>query len=424
MAICQLMVYAIITYMRYFFVLGNNPTLSFAEIVSVFKIKPEQVLALTEKTLIIELAQEIDAQQIIRKLGGTIKIGVINFQFSIPRTRDNFQTIFNDLMFKLINTNNVVGKFNFGISYYGAGKFKQEKNLAMEIKKALKEKGISSRWVTSREKVLSSVVVEQNKLVSDRGVEVVIISDGTKCWIGKTLAVQPFKELSARDYGRPGRDDYSGMLPPKLAQILINLSGAEFGNVLLDPFCGSGTILTEAALMGFQNLIGCDISEKAVEDSRQNFKFLMSNVKSMPNDIMLNIKLFVCDVKKLSRKIKPNFIEAIVTEPYLGPSRMERNEKNIRAVARQLEELYHQAIGEFAKVIKPGGRAVMVWPAFKLDKFAIFLDSSRILANSSFKIINPLLGFNNKILRLTNRNTLIYRREGQKIEREIVILEK
>ena len=81
--------------MRYFFILGNNPTLSFAEIVSVFKIKPEQVLALTEKTLIIELAQEIDAQQIIRKLGGTIKIGVINFQFSIPRTRDNFQSLLN-----------------------------------------------------------------------------------------------------------------------------------------------------------------------------------------------------------------------------------------------------------------------------------------------------------------------------------------
>jgi tRNA (guanine10-N2)-dimethyltransferase len=406
--------------MQYFFILGNNPTLSFAEIASVFNLKPEQVLTLTEETLIVNLAEEIDARQIIRKLGGTIKVGIINFQFSIF----NFQTIFNDSIFKLINTNNVKGKFNFGISYYGKGKFKQEKELAMEIKKALKEKGVSSRWVTSREKTLSSVVVEQNKLVGERGVEIIIIGNGDNYFVGRTLAVQPFKELSARDYGRPGRDDYSGMLPPKLAQILINLSGVKFDNILLDPFCGSGTIITEAALMGFQNLVGCDISEKAVDNTKQNVKFLMSNFKSISNDVMSNFKLFVCDAKKLSQQIKPNFVDAIVTEPCLGPSRMQRNEKNIRQVASELESLYRQAIMEFAKILKFNGRVVMVWPVFKLAELEVFLNSDRILNNSSLKIINPLSGFNNNTLRLTKRNTIVYGRENQKVWREVVILKK
>src|SRR3989339_523296 len=203
--------------MRYFFILGKNPTLSFAEIVTVLALKPEQVLYLSKEAAIINLAQEIDAQSLMRKLGGTIKIGVVNAQLSII----NAQSILNE---KIFNDARNDGKFNFGISYYGVGALENEKQLAMEIKKALKEKGVSSRWVTSREKVLSSVVVEQNKLTSERGVEIIIINDGQQYFIGKTLAVQPFKELSARDYGRPGRDDYSGMLPPKLAQILINFA--------------------------------------------------------------------------------------------------------------------------------------------------------------------------------------------------------
>ncbi|MFA6551581.1 MAG: DNA methyltransferase [Patescibacteria group bacterium] len=414
--------------MSYFFILGNNPTLSFAEIVAVFKIKPEQVLALTNETLIVDLEEEIDAQQIIRRLGGTIKLGIINDELRIK----NYELIANDSIFKLINTDNVTGKFNFGISYYGKGKFKDEKRLAMELKKALKEIGVSSRWVTSREKTLSSVVVEQNKLVGDRGVEIVIINDDAKTYVGKTLAVQPFKELSARDYGRPGRDDYSGMLPPKLAQMMINLSGAEFDDVLLDPFCGSGTILTEAALMGaltptlsqrareFKfNLIGADQSEKAVKDTKINVNWLL---KQYPIS-NIQYQLFQCDARQLSQKITRESIDAIVTEPYLGPSRMQRNEKNIRQVAAELENLYRQAMMEFMKVIKPNGRVIMIWPVFKLEGFDISLNSDKIL-NSSLKIVNPLLGFNSKVLKLTDRKTIVYGRPEQKIWREIVSLKK
>lgn len=422
--------------MKYFFILGNNPTLSFAEIVSVFKLKLEQVLALSKETLIIELGREIDARQIIRRLGGTIKLGIINDELKMT----NNELIPNDLILKLIDINNVAGKFNFGISYYGhafansasvattakgaasagkQGKFKQEKEQAMKLKKALKEKGVGSRWVTSREKVLSSVVVEQNKLVGDRGMEIVIIGNNEKYFIGKTLAVQPFKELSARDYGRPGRDDYSGMLPPKLAQILINLSGAEFNNVLLDPFCGSGTIITEAALMGFQNLIGCDVSEKAVEDSKKNFQWIQKTY-----DLSLkSYDLKQCDVRQLSQKITRESVDAIVTEPYLGPSRMERNEKNIRQVAEELENLYRQAILEFARVLKSDGRVVMVWPVFRMSNNEIKLKADKILGNY-FKIVNILAQFlSSDMIKLTERGTIVYGRENQRVWREIVVLE-
>ena len=426
--------------MQYFFILGKNPTLSFAEIVSVFQLKPEQILYLGEEAAVVEMEREIDAQQIIRRLGGTIKIGIINYQLRITnlaypclpagRRQAGDESMSNDLISKLMpNQKEPTGKFHFGISYYGKGKFKQEKALAMEIKKALKEKGVSSRWVTSREKVLSSVVVEQNKLTSEQGVEIVIVGDGAKYWAGKTLAVQPFKELSARDYGRPGRDDYSGMLPPKVALIMLNLAVNTDKHrlitdehrslmALLDPFCGSGTILTEAMIVGYKNLIGCDESGKAIKDAKENIHWIVGQYQISNTQY----QVLQCDVRQLSQKVTRESVDAIVTEPYLGPSRMEWNEKNIRQVARELESLYGQALLEFAKALKPNGRVVMVWPIFKIKGGEIKLAADKILG-SNFKIDNLLAEFlPNKIIKLSERETMAYGRPNQKVWREIVVL--
>ncbi len=130
--------------MKYFFILGNNPTLSFAEIASVLNLKPEQVLFLSEESLIIDIEEELDAEKLIRRLGGTIKIGEIKFQVSDLKYQK---------LVELIEVKNSEGKFNFGISYYGKNKLKNEKSLAMEIKRTLKEDDVSSRWVTSKEKL-------------------------------------------------------------------------------------------------------------------------------------------------------------------------------------------------------------------------------------------------------------------------------
>jgi tRNA G10 N-methylase Trm11 len=51
---------------------------------------------------------------------------------------------------------------------------------------------------------------------------------------------------------------YSGSLSPRMARAMVNL-GARPGERLLDPCCGSGTILLEAASMGIK-AAGCDLS--------------------------------------------------------------------------------------------------------------------------------------------------------------------
>lgn len=389
----------------YYFILGSNPALSLAELTAIFG--TEDIMIINEQVALLETSLILEPEKLIRKLGGIIKIGLIVEEIEKPAPLAILEAAK-----KLLKPKE--GKFKFGVSVYGKGKSINSKFLGMELKKFLQEQGTSVRWVTSNEPTLSSVVVEQNGLLKN-GLELVLLFHEGQVALGQTLVVQPFKELSKRDYGRPSRDDLSGMLPPKLAQIMINLTGGRPEQTLLDPFCGSGTIITEAALMGFKNLIGTDSSEKAIADSKTNFSWLVKNYQLL--DIKNQFK--VQDASKITQYLRPETIDVMAMEPYLGPQRGKHETKKI---VFDLETLYTKCLAEFYQVLKPTGRIVMIWPIFITPIGRIML-SKRIAGQ--FKIVPPLkINENQKIPGLSDRNTLIYGRDGQKVWREIVILEK
>jgi tRNA G10 N-methylase Trm11 len=257
------------------------------------------------------------------------------------------------------------------------------------------------------------VVVEQNKLLT-HGFEFSFIKKQGKIILVKTLSVQPFKELSKRDYGRPGRDEQSGMLPPKLAQMMLNLGLIDENKVILDPFCGSGTVLSEAILLGSGNIFGSDLSEKAVKDTIENLHW------TDKSEVIRGIDQRVIELSatELASKFKKESIDAIVTEPYLGP---QRGEYEVREVVSELEGLYKKAINEFEKILKESGRVVMIWPVFKTKNDRIYL-SLKTLGN--LKMVKPLSEHLLGELQLTNRGTLLYGRPDQRVWREIMILEK
>jgi len=296
----------------------------------------------------------------------------------------------------------------------------------IEPKKTIKQKGVSCRLVTSREKTLSSVVVEQNNLTT-RGMEIVLIEEAETIYICKTEAVQAFKELSFRDFGRPERDDESGMIPPKLAQIMLNLSGkikdhcAEttdkpcYLSTVLDPFCGSGTMLMEAALMGVTTIIGSDISEKAIDDTRRNTDWLK---KTFPTSTF-NFQLFKTSATEISKDIKPNSVDAIVTEPYLGP---QRGSHNPHQVAAELEKLYSAALKEFKKILKPDGKVVIIFPVQAVGTRPDFHFLNPTL--EGWQVVSPIPEALRERLHTTRRETIVYGRQGQKVYREIVVLKK
>jgi tRNA G10 N-methylase Trm11 len=348
----------------------------------------------------VDFEKEIKAQKVIEKIGGTIKI--------VEILEEDYSNLSETV--KRYLPENFEGKYKFGFSFYGEGR-KNFKEIAMKIKKDFKNRGISSRWIISKESNLSSVVVSKNKLIESES-DFVIVKSGSKEYLGKTVAIQNFKELSSRDYDRPARDSYSGMIPPKLAQIMLNIGlGGKTDKILLDPFCGSGTILMEASLMGVKKIIGSDLSEKALRDSQINLKWFKDKFKIGQ---VKNIELKQADARQISDLISKESIDLIVTEPYLGP---QRKIDDIEQVQKSLEKLYQKSLEEFFKILNKKGKIVMVWPVLRKAK-----NKFMNIKLGGFKISKVIP--ENLNLELSERKTLIYGRKDQKVWREIVVLEK
>ncbi len=390
--------------MQYYFVLGSNPAISAAELAMLLpNVSKNNLTAHPEQSLLLyEGDLPMDPEKLIRRLGGTIKIGVVIEKSAKP---GQFLSVLKE------NFKNSGTRHNFGFSDY-SGKL-HLKPVAMEYKKFLKEQNIPCRWVTSQDSVLSSVVVEQNDLLA-KGEEIVFFKANEGYSVGRTLAVQAFKELSRRDYGRPARDDHSGMLPPKLAQIMLNLANVSEKNVILDPFCGSGTVLSEASLFGIKKLIGSDISPKAVADTKTNLEWLNKQTSGKDSEY----KFFNVSATEIAQFVPAGSVDSVVTEPYLGP---QRNLNDIRGTVKELEALYRASLAELYKVLKPEGRIVMLWPVYWSKNEPVKLNTE---IASKYKIIQPVPDFLLSKLRLTERRTLLYGRSDQRVWREILILEK
>jgi len=313
----------------------------------------------------------------------------------------------------------------FGFSTYCLGNQRIEisrkiKKIALEIKKLLKKQKIKSRWVESKEKVLSSVILQKNKILS-QGAEIVFLIDDHRCYFGKTLSCQSFKDYSLRDFGRPSRVIKKGMIPPKLGQIMINLSRSPGFSIektlILDPFCGTGTILQEALLIGFKSIIGTDKNKRTIIGAKKNLEWLSQKTKKSLN----GVRIFHSDVRKLSKKIRAKSVGAIVTEPYLGPLKFSSLEYTF--IIRELGQLYLSAFEQFSRILKTNRKVVIIFPVFKIKGKLQFLPILDKLKNQGWQTQPPIPSslLKNPLIKITKRESIIYSRIDQRVLREILI---
>jgi tRNA G10 N-methylase Trm11 len=342
--------------MKYFFALGKHPKLSTTEIKSVLGRNniDYQLLATSEEMLVIESKTKIKPA-LINQLGGTIKFGLIKKARHVKKFQNS----------DLVDIIDYHGdhKFLFGLSVYGKKNFRLSK-AGITVKKALKKQSLKVRFVTSKENPLSSVIVAKNDLIKDYGCELIAFSKQDLVYLGKTLSVQDFEKYSKIDYGRPVRDELAGMLPPKVAQIMINLAQADLSSTILDPFCGSGTTLQMAALLGYKNLIGFDKNQKAIINTERNINWLKETFK-----IKFNERLEAVDVLQLTKELARESIDVIVTEPFLGPPlKGTESDLQLKTNLKELTSLYKNAFSQFREILKSEGKIVIVLPEFIIKK--------------------------------------------------------
>lgn len=131
---------------------------------------------------------------------------------------------------------------------------------------------------------------------------------------------------------------HPGVLMPRVARAITNLSGIKPGELLLDPFCGTAGILVEAGFVGAR-VIGIDAQEKLVLGAHMNLEAYELDYILMEGD--------ACRIP-----LKDSTIDTVVTDPPYG--------RSAAILAGSLEELYSGALEEIHRVLKPGGIAVVV----------------------------------------------------------------
>lgn len=151
---------------------------------------------------------------------------------------------------------------------------------------------------------------------------------------------------------------YPGSMSPKLARAMVNLSGVKKGSNLLDPFCGTGGILIEAAIVG-SKVYGSDIDKKMVFGTRKNLMYLDLNNFQINCLNALNLKL---DKK----------MDAVVTDPPYGISSSTGNGKSLK--------IFEDFLNSISKNLKKNGKLCMASPHY--------LDVEAIVSNTDLEILD------------------------------------
>lgn len=399
--------------MQELLILGRHPEISIAELSATF---PNMNFVVKNKAFTLGEKSSKDELN-LKRIGGVIKVGTVFAE--IPRNKiqtssksqiSNLkleQLIFTFLKEKLMNQK---GKKTFGFSVYPENN-QTLKTLLIGAKKFLKEKGISARFVNKNFTNLSSAQTEF-EIIKKQGVEILVGIHGKNFYFAELTAVQPFESYKARDYEKPGRDARVGMLPPKLAQIMVNLvcsdqlavsrnfeknSKLQTANSKLltvyDPFCGTGTVLVEAALLGHE-VLGSDIDARMVEFSKRNLEAM-----NLTGEVFLN---------DATHKASKDF-DIVVTEGDLGPPRKTIPEKRIRVkIFNDLMQLYTKFFSWLNCQ-----RVVITFPVYCEQGQGKFF-SSDVIVPAVEK-----LGW-----RRENQERLVYARKNQVVGREIIVFGK
>lgn len=300
----------------YAFQLWREYKLSIAEIYALFPTAiPEYV---DDKFCILNIASSSDMLKKAEWMWGVIKIIEIE-----KDTRDVSGCIEE-------KAEKHEGKFRYGLSIFWGENLKKT---LMEEKKGLRASWISARFVNKNFENLSSAQIIWEDLVK-RGSDFNLIITKERKYVGSTLWVQDIEKYSERDYGKT-RDMLVGMLPPKLAQIMINVAG---WSKIYDPFCGLWTVLIESILMNNTEVYGSDISPENIEKSKKNISYAR---KSFPNNVK-TAEAIVLDATGISSSKFLKKADCIVTEGYLGQAFLPHSvsQQKIAEEKKQLLEMY------------------------------------------------------------------------------------
>lgn len=379
-------------------ILGRQPLLGLAELESLYGAEILQPVG-TQAVVIDKEPSDIDFD----RLGGSTRLCQVLATLSTTEWPEIEKRLSD-----LLPDNLPSGKLQIGLSAFDLSVSPQALNASgLKLKKVVRSRGHSMRFIPNQTQILNAAQVLHNHLTGPSGLEFVLVRDSSNTIVAKTIAIQDITSYTLRDRGRPKRDARVGMLPPKLAQIIINLAvSSKDSGWVLDPFCGSGVIPQEALLMSF-SAYATDIEPRMVDYTKVNLEWLENKYKQN--------KPTKFDVGDATSFKWAKLIDFVASETYLGrPLTAIPNSELLAKTVSECNTILKKFLQNINSQLEPGTRLCLAMPAWQVSQGRF----------KHLPLIDQLsdLGYNRVSFKQVRSEDLLYYRENQIVARELLVL--
>jgi hypothetical protein len=425
--------------------LGRESDLSVAELESL--VGGDKLTLLSAQAVLLD----VDTLPVpFTHLGGTIKLARLIDTVEDENWKSLARQLLDRLDFCQLFDCTHDRTFDLGISTYNLRVTPREiTGLGLDLKKKFRRESAVHRVriVPNKQSDLSSAQVLHNHLYDRaKGAELILLGAKGETYIAITESVQDIDAYSRRDFGRPCRDARVGMLPPKLAQIILNLAVGQIQSrklqvkgrrsdsgppstfnfqplAVLDPFCGTGVLIQEALLMGHVGH-GADIDERIGECYRQNIDWLVAQYPRLSGASWQLADATTASWEdsefgpaKDEVKRVPLRFDIVATEVYLGsPLEKVPTTEELAPLVHEIDILVKAFLGNVARQSAVGLRLCLAVPAWQT-------------APRHFHRLPVLdqisdLGYTWAQFSHVNTRELTYARDDQIVGRQLLVLER
>jgi len=271
----------------FFLLSGENPTLPFSELKSILDAEGFNYRVLGKATQVLRIESSLECVESIKTRASMTRIcGLELFSCKADLT-------------EILKTAETLDLTQI---------MKEGETFVVRVKRVMDSALQIGRW--KLEQNIGTAIFEKNKnvRVDLRNPETVFIGILTenRFIFGLRLAEirpKPFVERSPmkRAFFHPTA------MPAKLARCMVNLAQPRKSELVLDPFCGTGSFLVEAGLIGCR-VLGFDADRRMVKGSRRNLSRYGVETEG----------LGVADARSLP--LLDSSIDCVVTDPPYGIS--------------------------------------------------------------------------------------------------------
>lgn len=269
----------------FFLVSGEYETLSVAELFAILEAEGYSYRLVEKLDQTIRLDADVDSVKQVHRRAGYTRVCALEL-FTCPATDEAITQTANNTDFKTV--------------------LAERETFEVRIRRI---KEYSEKADTMRlESLLGKLILQNAKhakvnLKKPDKTFFGILTNGKLVFGLKLAEIQPKPFVERRARKKPFF--HPSAMNAKLARCMVNLAHARTGNIVLDPFCGTGTVAIEATLIGCKAL-AMDVQRRMANGAKRNLKHFGLTAEGV----------IVAD----ARKLPLTRVDCVVTDPPYGRS--------------------------------------------------------------------------------------------------------